>query len=92
VDKTTTFGFAPNDVLRVDTFFKTVLCVSFSIDTFIINHHFSQFEHLSYNMTSYYGCFVTWNRKTSTLDIFERHSKTDEALLCVAQSFENWIF
>ena len=57
-----------------------MLCVSFSMCTFIINHHFSQFKHLSYNMTSYYDCFVTWNRKTSTLDICARHPKTDVEL------------
>jgi hypothetical protein len=34
-------------------------------------------------MTSYYDCFVIWNRKTSTLDICARHPKTDVALLCV---------
>jgi len=28
-------------------------------------------------MTSYYDCFVTWNRKTSTLDICARHPKTN---------------
>ena len=77
MDKTTTFGFAPNDVLRVETLFKKLL----SICTFIINHHFSQFKHLSYNMTSYYDSFVTWNRKNSTLDIFARQPKTDVALL-----------
>ena len=60
-----------------------MICVSFSICTFIINNHFSQFKHLSYNMTSYYDCFVIWNRKTSTLDICARHPKTDVALLCV---------
>jgi hypothetical protein len=32
---------------------------------------------------SYYYCFVTRNRKTSTLDIVARHPKTDVALLCV---------
>jgi hypothetical protein len=60
-----------------------MLCVSFSICIFIINNNFSQFKHLSFNMTSYYDSFVTWNRKTSTLDIFARHPKTDVALLCV---------
>ena len=60
-----------------------MLCVSFSICTFKINNHFSQFKHLSYNMTSYYDSFVTWNRKTSMLDIFARHPKTDVALLYV---------
>ena len=61
-----------------------MLCVSFSIGTFTINHNFSQFKHLSYNMTSYYDCFVTWNPKTSTLDIFARHPKKYVALiLCV---------
>jgi hypothetical protein len=77
------FGFAPKDVLIVDTFFKTMLCVSFSICTFTINHNFSLFKHLSYNMTSYYNCFVSWNRKIWTLDIFARHQKTDMALLFV---------
>jgi hypothetical protein len=65
---------------------QKLLCFSFSICTFVINHHFlifSQFKHLSYNMRSYYDCFVTWNRKTLTLDIFARHPKTDVALLCV---------
>jgi hypothetical protein len=38
---------------------------------------------ITYNITSYYGCFVTWNRKTSTLDIFARHPKIEEALLCL---------
>jgi hypothetical protein len=74
--------FAPKDVLRVDTFLETMLCVSFSIGTFTINHNFSQLKHLPYNMTSYYDCFGTLNCKTSTLDIFARHPKTDVSLLC----------
>jgi hypothetical protein len=69
---------------------KTMLCVSFSTGTFTISHHFSQFKHLSYNMTSYYDCFITWNRKTSTLDILARHPKTDVTLLCVGPKL--WIF
>jgi len=86
-----TFGFAPKDILRVDTFLKTMLCVSFSICTFTTNHNFSQFKHLFYNMTSYYDCFVTWNRKTSTLDIFARHPKTDR-FYALIQSCENSVF
>jgi hypothetical protein len=39
---------------------------------------------LDINMTSYYDCFITWNRKASILDIFPRHPKTDVALLCVS--------
>jgi hypothetical protein len=60
-----------------------MLHVSFGIGTFTINHHFSQFKNISYNMRFYYDCFVTWDRKTSTLDLFARHPKTDVALLCV---------
>jgi hypothetical protein len=41
------FGFAPKDVLIVDTFLKTMLCVSFSICTFTINHNFLQFKNIS---------------------------------------------
>ena len=35
------------------------------------------------HITSSYDCFVTLYHKTSTLDIFPRHPKTDAALLCV---------
>ena len=90
MDKTArhSFGFAPKDVLRVDTFLKTMLCVSFSICTFTINHHFSQFKHLPCNMTSYYDCILTWNHKTSTLDpssppVFSGVRVTRSLFVCV---------
>jgi hypothetical protein len=47
-----------------------MIYVSFSTGTFTINHHFSHYQHLSYNMTSYDDYFVTLNGKTSMLDIF----------------------
>jgi hypothetical protein len=86
------FGFAPKDVLIVDTFLKTMLCVSFSICTFTINHNFSLFKHLSYNMTSYYNCFVSWNRKIWTLDILQEIRKQTWRFYLLIQNCENWVF
>jgi hypothetical protein len=67
-----------------------MLHVSFGIGTFTINHHFSQFKNISYNMRFYYDCFVTWDRKTSTF--LQDIQKQTWRFYALVQSCENWVF